>query len=61
MGELDSLGVEEYIGKDGISVIEWAERLGEPEDCISVILKIVGEEKREIIIGERDEKNRHNL
>ena len=59
--ELDSLGLEEYIGRDGISVIEWAERLDEMEDCISVTLRILGEEKREIIIGERDEKNRHNL
>lgn len=60
-GELDSLGLEEYIGKDGISVIEWAERLGEMEDSISVRLEILGEEKREIIIEGVDEADRHNL
>ncbi len=60
-GELDSLGVEEYIGRDGISVIEWAERLGEIEDCIAVTLTMAGEDKREIIIKERNEEDRHNL
>ncbi len=59
--ELDSLGVEEYIGKDGISVIEWAERMGAVEDCISVKLEILGEEKREIIIEGIDEADRHHL
>ncbi len=61
LGELDSLGVEEYIGKDGISVIEWAERMGAVEDCISVRLEILGEEKREIIIEGIDETDWHHL
>lgn len=60
-GEVDSIGLEEYIGKDGISVIEWAERLGEVEDSVLVTIRITGEEKREIIIEGIDEKNWDNL
>ena len=59
--ELDSLGLEEYIGKNGISVIEWAERMVGMEDCISVKLEMTGEKKREIIIAGTDETDRHNL
>ncbi len=59
--ELDSTGIEEYIGKDGISVIEWAERLGEVEDAIAVTLTIVAGEKREITIGEKHEAGRNHL
>ena len=59
--ELDSLGVEEYIGRDGISVIEWAERLERVEDSVSVTLDIVGDEKREIVIRGVDETDWHHL
>lgn len=59
--ELDSLGVEEYIGKDGISVIEWAERLDDAEECITVRFGIVDERRREITIEGVDEADRHNL
>jgi len=59
--ELDSIGVEEYIGKDGISVIEWAERLGEVEGSISVTFNIVAEDTREITIEGMDETDRNNL
>jgi tRNA threonylcarbamoyladenosine biosynthesis protein TsaE len=48
--QLDSIGVEEYIGGDGISVIEWAERLGNVEDSISVRFEILSEDQREITI-----------
>lgn len=60
-GDLDSTGVEEYIGKDGISVIEWAERLREREECIAVTFAIVGEGKREIVIEGTDEADWDNL
>jgi tRNA threonylcarbamoyladenosine biosynthesis protein TsaE len=59
--DLDSTGVEEYIGKDGISVIEWAERLGEREECIAVTFEIAGEGKREIVIEGIDEADWYNL
>ena len=48
--QLDSIGVEEYIGGDGIAVIEWAERLGTVEDSISVMFEILSEDKRGITI-----------
>jgi tRNA threonylcarbamoyladenosine biosynthesis protein TsaE len=59
--ELDSLGVEEYIGKDGIAVIEWAERLDDAEECITVRFGILDEKRREITIEGADEADRHNL
>ncbi|MCL4475740.1 MAG: tRNA (adenosine(37)-N6)-threonylcarbamoyltransferase complex ATPase subunit type 1 TsaE [Nitrospirae bacterium] len=61
IAELDSIGIEEYIGRDGISVIEWAERLGEVEGSISVTFTIVAEDKREITIEGMDETGRNNL
>lgn len=60
-GELDSIGIEEYIGRDGISVIEWAERLGKMEDSISVTFTILNGEEREIIIEGIDEKDWNNM
>ncbi len=49
-GELDSIGIGEYIGGDGISVIEWAERIGRIEGAIHVVFTIAGEKEREITI-----------
>ena len=39
-GETDELGLEEYFSGDGVTVIEWAERLGKdiPEDALKVTL-----------------------
>ena len=48
--ELDSLGMEEYIGKNGIAVIEWAERLDDSEECITVRFGVLDEQRREIAI-----------
>ncbi len=59
--ELDSIGVEEYIGKGGISVVEWADRLSETEDCIAVRFKILDGEQRDITVEGIDEENWHNL
>jgi len=60
-GDLDSIGVEEYIGGDEISVIEWAERMGKIEASISVKLNILDGQKREIAIEGIDEKDWNNL
>lgn len=60
-GQLDSVGIDEYIGSDGISVIEWAERLGEIEDAISVIFNMLDGDRRELIIEGIDEKNWDNM
>lgn len=59
--EIDFIGLDEYIGR-GITIIEWAERLGEmPIDMIKVRFEIVDSEEREIIIegiSEEDWNNR---
>lgn len=60
-GELDSLGLEEYIGKNGIAVIEWAERLDDAEECITVRFAILDERRREITIEGADEADWHNM
>jgi len=47
------LGVKEYIYGDGVTVIEWAEKIKEilPENCIIVKIKVKGECKRKITIS----------
>jgi tRNA threonylcarbamoyladenosine biosynthesis protein TsaE len=49
-GELQSIGFEEYIDSDGVTVIEWAEKAEDslPEECFSVYLSYVDEKSREI-------------
>ena len=50
--QIPDLGLHEYLGSDGISVIEWAERAGEevPDDSIRVSLDHKEEDIREIEI-----------
>ncbi len=50
--EVDAVGLHEYLGRDGISVIEWAERAeGDiPDECIKVWFYYTGENSREIEI-----------
>jgi len=50
--QVPDLGLHEYLGSDGISVIEWAERAeGEvPDDSIRVSLDHIEEDLREIEI-----------
>ncbi len=57
--ELSGLGLEEYFGTGGISVIEWAEKAeGEiPEKSIRVSLNYTGENSREIEISHPNEKD----
>jgi tRNA threonylcarbamoyladenosine biosynthesis protein TsaE len=55
--ELEGIGFERYIDSDGVTVIEWAERAeqGLPEECLSVYLTYVDEQRREIgFLGEGD-------
>lgn len=48
--ELFELGLEEYLGGDGIAVVEWAERCPEalPEKTIRIRLEATGDEERRI-------------
>ena len=52
--ELDELGMDEYLGGDGVAVVEWAERCPDavPEKRIRIRLEVTGEETRRIEISE---------
>ena len=54
--ELYELGMDEYLGGDGIAVVEWAERCPEavPENTIRITLDVTGEESRRIQIQRRE-------
>ena len=49
-GELESIGFEEYLDSDGVTVIEWAERAEDelPQERFNVYLSYVDENSREI-------------
>jgi tRNA threonylcarbamoyladenosine biosynthesis protein TsaE len=53
--DLDELGLDEFLGVDGIAVVEWAERLGpyRPERFVSVRIADRGGDLREITIEDR--------
>jgi len=60
-GELESIGFDEYLDSDGVTVIEWAERAEHalPGECFNVYLSYVDDNSREIGFlaeGERYEK-----
>jgi tRNA threonylcarbamoyladenosine biosynthesis protein TsaE len=50
---VSDLGLNEYLGREGVAVIEWAERAESeiPDDKISVRLDHAGEDSREIEIN----------
>lgn len=48
--DIDSTGIYDYVMADGITVIEWAERLPVIEGCIKVMINFISEGKREIVI-----------
>ena len=51
--EAASLGLHEYLGKEGISVVEWAERAEKemPENSIKITLEYTGENSRDIAVN----------
>ena len=53
--DIEDIAVKEYIYGDGVTVIEWAEKIKEilPKNCITVKLKVKGEGKREIKVKPR--------
>ena len=52
--ELYELGMDEYLGGDGIAVVEWAERCPEavPENVLRIRLEVTGGESRRITIDD---------
>jgi tRNA threonylcarbamoyladenosine biosynthesis protein TsaE len=61
--DLESTGIWDCIGRDSVSVIEWAEKLGDVaiKDFIRVIIDDAGNDRREITIEGIDEENWNNL
>ena len=57
-GNIDELGFEEYLHKNGIVIIEWADMIASelPEERLEIKFKITGEEKRTITITPYGEK-----
>ena len=52
------LGLDEYLDPEGVSVIEWAEKLGAelPSNALIVELEYLGEHERRIVIQARTER-----
>lgn len=50
--DLEELGLEEIPGRDGVAIIEWAERLGpyRPPDCVTVRISDRGGSTRDLVI-----------
>jgi len=55
--DLSELGLEEFIGTDGVAMVEWPERLGRysPVAAVRVLIEDRGADRREILI--RDERD----
>lgn len=51
-GNTDGIGIEEYFNKNGVVVIEWANTIKDvlPEERLDIKFKVVGENKRVLII-----------
>lgn len=51
-GDTSELGLEEYMKKDGIIIIEWADMIRDelPEERLEIKFKVTGEEKRTLTI-----------
>ncbi len=55
--EMFDIGFSEYLDGSGVSVVEWAEKVKEllPKRRIEVLIKKIGNNKREIIIHDDNE------
>ena len=55
-GEIEDIGIVDYLYGDGVCVIEWAEKLGKlmPESAVAVSLSPAGKSRREIRIERSD-------
>lgn len=49
---VDSLGIEEYFEKDGVTIIEWADLISDylPEERLDIKFKIINEDTRVLIL-----------
>ena len=61
-GDVFETGLYDYLNRDGVVIIEWAERLEEvPEGSIQVSIDITDDSKRTLAIEGIDEKDWNNL
>ena len=51
-GKIDGVGIEDYFKKGGVVIIEWADTIRDylPEERLDIKFKVVGENKRVLII-----------
>ncbi len=58
--QIEQLGWEDYLGENGVLVIEWADKMGSllPEESLSIELEVMGENKRKIKLTAKDERYR---
>ena len=56
--EIEDLGFVEYIYGDGLTIIEWPDRLGEmlPDEHLDITLAMTGEDRRTAVISGHGEK-----
>jgi len=61
--ELEDIGIREIYFSDGVSFVEWADRAPEflPDNRLSVVIKIVGEEGREMTFTALGDEGREAL
>jgi tRNA threonylcarbamoyladenosine biosynthesis protein TsaE len=54
-GDLATLGLDEMLFGRGVTLIEWAEKLGRtlPEDALEILIESVGEDERRITLKGR--------
>ena len=57
-GKVDSLGLDEYYTKGGVTIIEWAEMIEEylPSERLDITFKITGENSRVMVIVPHGDK-----
>ncbi len=61
--DIRNAGIWDCIGRDSVSVIEWADRAGAdlPDDAIRITIETTASERRDISIKGINEKDWHNL
>lgn len=54
-GDLEAVGFEEYVGTDGVAVIEWADRISAalPQDALLITIQVVGGNERRFVCRAR--------
>ncbi|MCX5657174.1 MAG: tRNA (adenosine(37)-N6)-threonylcarbamoyltransferase complex ATPase subunit type 1 TsaE [Candidatus Omnitrophica bacterium] len=58
--QIEQLGWEDYLGENGVLVIEWADKMGSllPENSLFIELEVMDENKRKIKLTARGEAHR---